>query len=978
MIARTRTTPARRFSRALALALASLLAIPLATSPLRAQGLTRPWLEWKTARTEHFDVHYPARMSEWAEETIVRLDAVHEAVSAMVGSAPRRRVTVVIEDPANVSNGFALPFLRTPTIFLFATPPDPGNGIAANRGWGEILSVHEYAHIAHITRPTRNPGEQRRWRLMPISVGPIARKSPRWITEGYATYVEGRLTGTGRPHTAGRAAVIRQWALEGRLPTYGALNGTQDFQQGAMAYLVGSAFIEWLVEKRGDQSIVNLWKRMTARQQRSFDESFAGVYGALPAELYGRFTAEVTGRALAVEGMLDSAGLRAGEEVQRLSWYTGRIATSRDGGRIAVPLSFRDDVGRIVIWQTEADTITDKEREARERARARDPEDVPGIEWRPRARKPIATLRAHRGIAWGNPRFFADSTRLLVTRPVGRGDGTVRPELFEWNTRTGDVRQVTDGEAIRWGDPSPDGRRAVGTRCREGLCDLVRIDLASGSVTVLHAGAPRVVYSTPRYSPDGRSVAVTVQRGDTVRVALTDDTGAPLRFVGPADGVRRYDASFSADGRALYLVSESGGIPNVERLPLEGGAPTTMTRVTGAVQSPAPNEPKREVYFLSMETRGFNLRRVALDSVAPGPVVAIASPSLVPAAPRRGFAADTFAAVAADAPRSYGAGPRRHRLVPFLSAGADGWAPGLALLSADPVGRLAWTLQGAWADRGAWEGGALAAAWRGTRPTVEGELFGIAHEPGAAKDAMPFASSHDTRYLGGRIGLTLDRPFGWRTHRYRLGASWGWLDPDALDEDLERRLAYLEHASAYQLLAGKRAALQARIGLHGSAGETGPLDWQRLIVAGGATARLGGIAVRADGTVGWMNADAPGYEQFQVGGGAPVLVDEVLFPQRFTMPALPLGARTGSHAATVRFAIPGNLFEPYWWAASAGRDLEGWTRVIGAESRGSFGTLSGPMLAGLTGVSWRGGVAYPLDEPLRRRVRGYFSLEWNP
>ena len=974
----------RLLSTRRAIAVLALLALHAALDPVtaRAQGLTRPWLEWKTARTEHFDVHYPARMSEWAEETIARLDAVHEAVSAMVGSAPSRRITVVIEDPANVSNGFALPFVRTPTIFLFSAPPDPSSHISANRGWGEILSVHEYAHIAHTTRPSRNPGARLFWRLMPIDIGPVARRAPRWMIEGYATHIEGKLTGTGRPHSAGRAAVIRQWALEGRLPTYGALNGTRDFQQGAMAYLVGSAYIEWLVEKRGEQSLVHLWRRMTARQKRSFDESFAGVYGAPPAELYGRFTAEVTGQSLAIERMLDTAGIVQGDEVQRLTWHTGRIAVSRDGGRIAVPLSFRDDAGRIVVWKTEPDTMTDKEREARKRALERDREDVPGLEWRPRARKPVATLRAFRGISYANPRFFADSTRLLVTRPVARPDGSVRPELFEWNSRDGGVRQVTRGEAVRWGDPSPDGRNAIGTRCREGLCDLVRIDLRGGGVTVVHPGTPRVVFSTPRYSPDGRNVAVTVQRGDTVRVALTDDRGGPLRFVGPADGVKRYDASFSADGRALYLISEAGGVPNVERLPLSGGAPSMLTRVTGAVLSPAPNEAKREVYFLSMLTRGNDLRRVPLDSAARGPVVSIPA-SLVPAAPRRGFVADTFRSVAAVEAKPYGAGPRRHRALPFLSAGADGWAPGLAVMSVDPIGRLAWTLKGAWADRAAWEGGALAAAWRGTRPTIEGELFGMRQAPGDAKDAVAFGEVLDTRYAGGRAGVTLDRPFGWRAHRYRAGVSWGRLDPEVLDRSLVRQLAYLEHASAYQLVATKGASLQARIALHGSSGKTDERSWVRGVAAGGVTARLGGLALRGDGTYGVVTRDVAIFEQFAVGGGAPMLADDALFSQRLTMPALPLGSRLGSRAATVRFALPGMLVEPYWWAAStndAREDdrLTGWTRVLGAESRGSLGILSGPMLAGITGVSWRAGVAYPLDEPVKKRVRGYLSLQWTP
>ena len=35
-----------------------------------------------------------------------------------------------------------------------------------------------------------------------------------------------------------------------------------------MRYLVGSAFLEWLVERKGDESLPHLWRRMSARVDR--------------------------------------------------------------------------------------------------------------------------------------------------------------------------------------------------------------------------------------------------------------------------------------------------------------------------------------------------------------------------------------------------------------------------------------------------------------------------------------------------------------------------------------------------------------------------------------------------------------------------------------------------------------------------------------------------------------------------------------
>ena len=43
------------------------------------------------------------------------------------------KVTVVIDDPYNVSNGASLPILDAPTIVLWPTPPEPSDDIGQDR-----------------------------------------------------------------------------------------------------------------------------------------------------------------------------------------------------------------------------------------------------------------------------------------------------------------------------------------------------------------------------------------------------------------------------------------------------------------------------------------------------------------------------------------------------------------------------------------------------------------------------------------------------------------------------------------------------------------------------------------------------------------------------------------------------------------------------------------------------------------------------
>jgi hypothetical protein len=350
-----RPMPRRRptLARAAALVVALLAAWLAAPPSLAAQRYVRPEREWVTLRTEHFRLHAPRELVPWTRRIAERMEAVREAERRVIGFVPPAVTDVVVEDPLGDANGAAFPFLDGPAVFLWPVPPTPRSFIGNSREWGEILAVHEFAHVAHLTRPSRNSW-QRLWRsALPGRIGPVATRTPRWAIEGYATYVEGALTGSGRPHGALRAAVLRQWALEGRLPTYGGMSAAGDaYLSGSFAYLMGSAYLEWLGAERGDSALTALWRRLSARQNRTFDAAFAGVWGESPAALYGRFTARVTAAAFAERARLEAAGLVEGAPYQRLTRGTGDPAVSRDGRRLAVTLAGGDgQPSRVVLWR---------------------------------------------------------------------------------------------------------------------------------------------------------------------------------------------------------------------------------------------------------------------------------------------------------------------------------------------------------------------------------------------------------------------------------------------------------------------------------------------------------------------------------------------------------------------------------------------------------------------------------------------------
>src|SRR4029077_16061793 len=145
------------------------------------------------------------------------------------------------------------------------------------------------------------------------------------------------------------------------------------------------------------------------------------------------------------------------------------------------------------------------------------------------------------------------------------------------------------------------------------------------------SGDPWPVWTHPRVSPDGKTIAALLHRGGRWRVVLVAGGGAPRELATPGFPVG--PPAWSPDGSRLFVATDASGIWNLVTLDASGtGASGDLTRVTGGAFSPAPAPDGRSLYFLGLTGKGTDLRRLArpVEGLAPAARVADGIPVLPP------------------------------------------------------------------------------------------------------------------------------------------------------------------------------------------------------------------------------------------------------------------------------------------------------------------------------------------------------------
>jgi hypothetical protein len=503
-----------------------------------------PELEWKTIETEHFFVHY----HEGAERTgrvIAKIaEDVYGPITSFYGHEPDQKVSFVVTDYDDISNGGAYFFQNKIEIFA----PNLDYVLRGTHNWLRDVVSHEFTHVVQLQtalkfgrklpsfyfqwlgyESERRPDVLYGFPSVIVSYPWSGFAVPVWFAEGVAQY--NRKEFRYDFWDTHRDMILRSYALDGNMLSWDDMGVFGKTSLGnESAYNAGFALVGYI----------------------------ARTYGEAKLGEISRNLADVGG--LTIDGAIEKAIGKPGKQVYE-EWrrsvekeYAERVAPIRRNLREGSP--FIED-------STEAGMIPEKIKQS-------------GTIFSPRLGKlPPGAFAdicypavSSSGFANMYPAYSPDGSKVAYVSTKG-GDyfGLASLYVYDFGTKKETLVQPHVRTAFSW---SPDGKAlyyAKTTRDHPNWClqfDIYRYTLATEKEDRITEDRRAL---DPAVSPDGTKIVFVVNHDGTTNLAMASIDGSGYHVITPyANGEQVYGPQWSPSGDRIifdYSIKDGRDIGSV-------------------------------------------------------------------------------------------------------------------------------------------------------------------------------------------------------------------------------------------------------------------------------------------------------------------------------------------------------------------------------------------------------------------------------
>ncbi len=556
--------------RTLTAALALLMIASVGSRTARAASLFDPLYRFRRLPTEHFLIYFhqgeerpAARLAVIAEEAWHRLERP-------LGTRPPPLTHVVLADQTELANAFTYVLPRD-TIVINAVWPSGSDFIGNMDDWLRLVFTHEFTHIVHLDR---SEGWARVVRNVfgRVDIAFPNLYLPGWQIEGLATYEETAITGEGRLHAGDFRAIVSEAARAQALEPIDRVNGgLTDWPDGLVQYAYGAGFHAYLAEHYGDRKFAELADATARRVPYTASRVFQKVYGRSLGDLWRDYQQSAAAAAPAAS---------TGDGERRLTRHGFTV-----GGPRFLPLTC-DRCPQEVVYSV------------------RNPDEFPSlyqVALDGAAPRRMATRYLGSTTAIGRETIYFDQDER-------RRNAGLYADLYALDRASGVVRRLTRDARLLDPDLAPDEQAIAAVQNQPGQRNLVLVRLPHLDITTL-ISEPDTQFDAPRWSPDGRMIAVQRHRlGAQTEIAVVDVATRAMRVIASDAKARWVTPAWMPDGRAVVAAADLNEGPfNLYEIGLDVPGRRQLTHTTGGATWPDVSPDGRTIVYVGYTVDGFDL-----------------------------------------------------------------------------------------------------------------------------------------------------------------------------------------------------------------------------------------------------------------------------------------------------------------------------------------------------------------------------------
>ena len=574
------------------LKLAAALAV-ITTMAAAQEDYYHPELEWHTIETQHFFVHFHDGAERTARVIAKVAEEIYGPITSLYRHEPDEKVSFVVKDYDDYSNGGAYFFDNKIEIWASALDFD----LRGTHNWLRNVISHEFTHVVQMQTAMKFgrqlPAFYLQWlgyeseRRPDVLYGypnvivsyPISGISvPSWFAEGVAQY--NRKEFGYDSWDTHRDMILRMYALDDKLLTWNEMSVFGKTSLGnESSYNAGFAFVRFIADRYGEDKLREISENLATLTETTIDGAIKRALGKSGEEIYGEWKEHLkidyTERSKGVERSLE-----AGEIIANVGFGNFYPLFSPDGKKLAYISNKESDyfgLSSIYLY----DVATKQEKLLKEGIRA-------SISWSPDGKKIYYSKITRRNPHWSN---YAD--------------------VYVYDIEKDQERRLTNGLRAASPSVSPDGSTIAYVAGKDGTLNIFRVNADGTDARQLTSYANSEQVYSPKWSPDGKTIVFDFSIKDGRDIATIPAGGGGVTFLiaSPAD---ERNAVFTSDGSSVIYSSDKSGIFNLYRFDLRTRSEEQLTNVLGGAFMPAANG-AGQLAFASYTSTGYKI--AMMDSV---------------------------------------------------------------------------------------------------------------------------------------------------------------------------------------------------------------------------------------------------------------------------------------------------------------------------------------------------------------------------